>query len=67
MHSKDPSKDFMIYPPKMTEEEYIDLLNRILKGAQYLANPLITEQDYKKGKKLYDELCEKAKKYRGVW
>lgn len=51
----------------MTEEEYNDLLERIVKGAEYLSNPLIKKEDYEKGMKLYDALCEKALKHRMSW
>lgn len=47
-----------------TEEEYFALLGRIVKGAEYLENPLIKQEDHAKGMKLYDELCEQAKRYR---
>jgi hypothetical protein len=42
----------------MTDEEYFKLLKRIVKGAEYLENPLIKKEDYEKGMKLYDKLCE---------
>jgi hypothetical protein len=45
------------------ETEYFDLLARIVKGAEYLDNPLINEIDHAKGMKLYDELVERATKY----
>lgn len=48
----------------MTEDEYFKLLERIVKGAEYLENPLITKEDYAKGMRLYDGLCEKARAYR---
>lgn len=44
----------------MTEQEYTKLLERIIKGAEYLDNPLIKPEDYEKGMKLYDKLCEQA-------
>jgi hypothetical protein len=46
------------------DEEYDALLGRIVKGAEYLENPLIKPADYKKGMALYDELCNIADKYR---
>lgn len=49
---------------KNTENEYFNLLERIVKGAEYLENPVITETDYAKGMKLYDTLCEQAREYR---
>lgn len=41
------------------EQEYQKLLNRIVKGAEYLANPLIKPRDFEKGMLLYDSLCKK--------
>ena len=41
------------------------LLARIVKGAEYLENPLIKPDDYEKGMKLYDELVDKFMKMRG--
>lgn len=46
------------------EDEYNALLARIVKGAEYLENPIIKPQDYKTGMTLYDELCNIADKYR---
>ena len=37
----------------MTEDEYNELLERLVKGAEYLSNPLIKLDDYKKGMKFY--------------
>ncbi|SMP25478.1 hypothetical protein SAMN06265361_10531 [Laceyella tengchongensis] len=48
----------------MTEQEYFQLLERIVKGAEYLANPLIKPVEYQKYIKLYDELCEIVFRYR---
>lgn len=50
----------------MTEEEYFKLLERIIKGAEYLDNPLIKPEDYRKGMKLYDALCEQVLQYKGL-
>ena len=36
--------------------EYMKLLDRLVKGAEYLENPIIKPEDYEKGKKLYDQL-----------
>ena len=47
-----------------TDEEYNELLSRIVKGAEYLENPIIREEDLKKGMKLYDQLCATAIEYR---
>lgn len=44
--------------------EYSELLDRIVKGAEYLDNPLITEIDKKKGMKLYDALVEALEQHR---
>lgn len=52
----------MTSTPK-TEEEYFAILERIVKGAEYLENPLIKEEDYEKGMKLYDKLCEQVQRY----
>jgi len=46
-----------------TEEEYFALLERIVKGAEYLENPLIKPEDYQKGMRLYDQLCEQVYAY----
>ncbi|CAM4099772.1 hypothetical protein L1N85_10805 [Paenibacillus alkaliterrae] len=46
------------------DDEYNELLARIVKGAEYLENPIIKPQDYKRGMALYDELCNIADKYR---
>jgi hypothetical protein len=48
------------------ESEYNDALNRIIIGANYLDNPLITPQDQEKGMKRYDELCEGIAKYHAL-
>lgn len=64
MHLKDGINDSTIYLQKMSDREYQELLDRILKGADYLANPLIKEEDYKRGIKLYDDLCAHARRLR---
>lgn len=46
------------------ESEYFELLGRIVKGAEYLDNPIITETDYTRGMKLYDELVDRATRFR---
>lgn len=38
------------------EKEYRELLARLVKGAEYLSNPLITEEDYRKGMALYEQI-----------
>lgn len=47
------------------DQEYDQLLARIVKGAEYLENPLIKSEDRNKGMVLYDELCHAAIRYRG--
>lgn len=46
------------------DDEYNELLARIVKGAEYLENPIIKQKDFERGMKLYDELCNIADKYR---
>lgn len=46
------------------DEDYEKLLGRIVKGAEYLDNDLIKSEDFDKGVKLYDELCQSARYYR---
>lgn len=41
-----------------------ELLERIVRGAEYLENPLIKPEDYERGMKLYDELCDLVDEYR---
>lgn len=50
----------------MSNSEYDELLARIVKGAEYLDNPLINETDKAKGMKLYDELVDRATRYRNT-
>lgn len=50
----------------MTEDEYNETLKRLVKGAEYLSNPLIKSEDYEKGMKLYNELEQRILEYRGV-
>lgn len=45
-------------------EEYHALLDRIVRGAEYLDNPLIKPEDKAKGEVLYDELVRRAIRYR---
>lgn len=40
--------------------DYFKLLERIVKGAEYLGNPLIKQEEYDKFIKYYDELCRQA-------
>lgn len=46
------------------EKEYFALLERIVKGAEYLENPLIKPEDYAKGMRLYNEFCRRAHELR---
>ncbi|GAB7387402.1 hypothetical protein BSNK01_12380 [Bacillaceae bacterium] len=50
----------------MTEQEYFKLLERLVKGADYLDNPLLLPEEYEKGRKLYDEIEEKILRYKGL-
>lgn len=50
----------------MTEEEYFSLLNRLVKGAQYLENPLIKPEDYEKGMRIYDAIAKQILKHKGL-
>lgn len=47
----------------MSSSEYDELLARIVKGAEYLDNPLINETDHARGMKLYDKLVGQAYEY----
>lgn len=47
-----------------TEQEYFALLERIVKGAEFLENPLLRPEDHAKWMKLYDELCRQAQQMR---
>lgn len=46
------------------DDEYFKMLERIVKGAEYLDNPLITKEDYDKGMKIYNECVRIARNYR---
>lgn len=46
----------------MTEDEYMNLLDRVVKGANYLANPLLKRDEKDKAMKLYDALVEEVTK-----
>lgn len=48
----------------MTEEEYNSTLTRLVKGAEYLENPLLSEKDRIKGQRLYDALEYKIRAYK---
>lgn len=50
---------------KITNDaEYFKVLERIVKGAEYVDNPLIKDEEKAKGAQLYDQLCETARAYR---
>lgn len=42
----------------MLINKYNDLLKRLVKGAEYLDNPLIKKEDYTKGMELYNQIDE---------
>lgn len=46
------------------DEEYEKLLERIVKGANFLDNPLIKPLEYERGMKKYDRLCDEAMEMR---
>lgn len=48
------------------DEEYDQLMARIVKGAEYLENPLIKPHDFERGMKKYDELCAAALEYQRI-
>lgn len=50
----------------MTDKEYNETLKRMVKGAEYLENPLIKRTDYEKGLKLYNELERKILIHKGL-
>jgi hypothetical protein len=41
----------------------MDLLGAIVKGAEFLENPLIKPDQYQKGMQRYDQYCEWARAY----
>jgi hypothetical protein len=46
------------------DEEYFALLDSIVKGAEFLDNPLITEDQKARGMRKYDGYCEAVLAYR---
>lgn len=52
--------------PITSEEQYFEYLERVRKGAEFLDNPLIKPEDYKRGLKRYDDLCQRVLEYRGM-
>lgn len=48
------------------DEEYHKVLERIVKGAEYLDNPLIKPEDREKGMQLYDQLCQSIQDYHTI-
>lgn len=51
------------FQQSLKNAEYFTLLERIVKGAEYLDNPLINEIDHAKGMKLYDKIVGQAHEY----
>ncbi len=47
-----------------SELEYFNLLERIVKGAEYLGNPLIKPEEYERVLPGYDRLCQQAMEMR---
>lgn len=50
----------------MTEQEYFKLLERLVKGAELLSNPLLTDEKRKEYQRLYDEIERRILKYKGI-
>jgi hypothetical protein len=50
--------------PSPEEKEYSELLERALKGAEYLERTDLTPEQRRKGERLYDAICEKVLKLR---
>lgn len=48
------------------QNEYFKLLERICKGADFLSNPVIKDEDYEKHIVLYDNLCNQAMELRRI-
>lgn len=42
---------------------YEQLLERLVKGAEYLSNPLLRDEDREKAMKLYDEIDKQIESY----
>lgn len=47
-----------------TEEEYMHILDRIVKGARAIEDPLTTEEERQRYMRAYDHLCKIALDYR---
>ena len=52
--------------PIQDDKEYNECLERLVNGAEYLDDPLLSEEDYKRGMKLYNELERRILQYRGL-
>ncbi|MBA4495124.1 hypothetical protein ACFO25_10035 [Paenactinomyces guangxiensis] len=50
----------------MTEKEYFKLLDRLVKGAEKLSNPLLTDAKKKQYRRLYDEIERHILEYKGL-
>lgn len=46
--------------PSSEEQEYFELLERALKGAEYLERKDLTKEQRRRGERLYDALTEKV-------
>lgn len=46
------------------DEEYFKILDRIVKGARTIEDPLTTDEEREKYMKAYDHLCRVALEYR---
>lgn len=46
------------------DEEYMHILDRIVKGARAIENPLTTEEERRRYMRAYDHLCKVALEYR---
>lgn len=51
-------------PIPVNDIDYMSLLDRIIKGAEFLENPIIKPEDHERGMKKYERLCEAARAYR---
>lgn len=49
----------------MSEKEYFHLLNRLVKGAELLSNPFLSEDKRKSYQRLYDEIEKRILAYKG--
>jgi hypothetical protein len=49
-----------------TDEEYAELLRKIVTGAEYLDRGKLSPQMYERAMMRYDELCKLVKAYRGM-